>query len=138
MRENKRVLIVDDQKSARQGLTALLTQVPQIEVVGQAANGRDALQLVDNLHPDVVLMDIQMPMMDGLEAIRHIKRRWTEVRVIAITLYSSYRAEALSAGADEFWLKGCPTKLLLGAILTPMNNEGHTYSTENDQDEIAI
>ena len=117
MKENKRVLIVDDQPPALHGLTALLTQVPQIEAVGQVANGQEAMQLVDMLHPDVVLMDIQMPVMDGLEAIRRIKRRWPEVRVIALTMYSSYRTEALSAGADEFLLKGCASKVLLGAIL---------------------
>lgn len=117
MEENKRVLIVDDQPPALHGLTALLTQVPQIEAVGQVANGQEAMQLVDMLHPDVVLMDIQMTVMDGLEAIRRIKRRWPEVRVIALTMYSSYRTEALSAGADEFLLKGCPTKMLLDAIL---------------------
>lgn len=117
MKENKRVLVVDDQPPARQGLTALLTQVPQIEVVGQAASGREALRLVDKLHPDVVLLDIQMPMMDGLEAIRQFKKRWKRVRVIALTLYPSYCAEALSAGADDFLVKGCPTKMLLSAIL---------------------
>ena len=114
---NKRVLIVDDQSPARSGLTALLNQVPQIEVVGLATNGLESLKLVEKLHPDVVLIDIQMPVMDGLETITHIKKRWTKVRVIALTLYPSYRADALSAGADEILIKGCATKMLLGAIL---------------------
>lgn len=117
MNEAIRVLIADDTLPARQGLDALLSMIPRVEVIGQATNGQEAVQLVDMLHPDVVLMDIQMPVMDGLEAIRRIKRRWPEVRVIAMTMYSSYRTEALSAGADEFLLKGCPTKMLLDAIL---------------------
>jgi DNA-binding NarL/FixJ family response regulator len=114
---NKRVLIVDNQSPARNGLAALLNQVPQIEVVGLAANGRESLILIEKLHPDVVLMDIQMPVMDSLEAIRYIKKRWAKVRVIALTLYPSYRADALSVGADEILIKGCETRMLLGAIL---------------------
>lgn len=117
MNESIRVLIADDTLPARKGLDALLSMIPRVEVIGQATNGQEAVQLVDMLHPDVVLMDIQMPVMDGLEAIRRIKRRWPEVRVIALTMYSSYRTEALSAGADEFLLKGCASKILLGAIL---------------------
>ena len=120
MNEAIRVLIADDTLPARQGLIALLTMMPRVEVIGQAANGQEAVQLVNTLRPDVVLMDIQMPVMDGLEATRQIKSRWREVRVIALTMYSSYRTEALSAGADEFLLKGCASKVLLGAILKTM------------------
>jgi CheY-like chemotaxis protein len=90
--------------------------------------------LVDVLHPDVVLMDVQMPVMDGLEAIRRIKRRWTAVRVIALTVYPSYRAEALGAGADDFLLKGCASKVLLAAILKTMCGKGHVYAVQNDQE----
>lgn len=117
MKENKRVLIVDDQSPARQGLNALLIQVPEIEVVGEAANGQESLVLIDELRPDVVLMDIQMPGMDGLETIQQIRKRWTEVKVIALTMYPSYRAEALKVGADEFLIKGCPSNVLISAIL---------------------
>ena len=117
MKENKRVLIVDDQSPARQGLNARLIQVPEIEVVGEATNGQESLVLIDELHPDVVLMDIQMPGMDGLETIHQIRKRWTEVKIIALTMYPSYRAEALMAGADEFLIKGCPSNVLISAIL---------------------
>jgi two-component system secretion response regulator SsrB len=76
------------------------------------------VQRVAERHPDVVLMDIQMPVMDGLEAIRLIKSQWPWVRVIALTLYASYRTKALSAGADVFLVKGCGADRLQDAILT--------------------
>ena len=137
MNESIRVLIADDTLPAHQGLDALLSMIPRVEVIGQATNGQEAVQLVDMLHPDVVLMDIQMPVMDGLEAMRCIKRHWPEVRVIALTIYASYLTEALSAGADEFMLKGCASKVLLGAILKTMYGKGHAYGVQNDQDEFA-
>ena len=67
--------------------------------------------------PDVVLMDIRMPAMDGIEATRAIKSRWPSVRVVAVTLYEEHRAEALAAGADAFLIKGCSPEELIGAIL---------------------
>ena len=67
-------------------------------------------------HPDVVLMDVQMPVMDGLEATRRIKSRWPGVKVIALTMHAGYRAEALAAGADAFLLKGCSSDALQEAI----------------------
>jgi len=137
MSETIRILIADDTLPTRQGLKALLTMMPRVKVIGQATNGQEAVQLVDMLHPDVVLMDIQMPVMDGLEAMRCIKRHWPEVRVIALTIYASYLTEALSAGADEFMLKGCASKVLLGAILKTMYGKGHAYGVQNDQEEFA-
>ena len=75
------------------------------------------MQLAAQLKPDVILMDMQMPVMDGLEATRRIKSQGAQIRVIALTLYSSYRAEALQAGVDAFLLKGCTADCLLDAIL---------------------
>lgn len=88
-----------------------------IEVVGEAVDGREAVRLVEECRPDVVLMDARMPGMDGLEATRLIKSRWSEVRVVILTLYAAYRAEALSAGADAFLVKGCAPEQILEAIL---------------------
>ena len=111
------VLIADDRPTARRALRALLTLYPQVEVVGEAVDGQEAMHFVSESHPDVVLMDMQMPVMDGVEATRRIKEQWPEVRVIALTMYAKYRAEALAAGADAFLLKDGRPDLLLGAIL---------------------
>jgi NarL family two-component system response regulator LiaR len=115
--EQVRVLIVDDQAATRQGLRALLTLSVGVEVVGEAVGGQEAVRLVAECHPDVVLMDVQMPDMDGLEATRCIKGRWPEVRVVALTMYARYRVPALTAGADAFLLKGCSSQALREAIL---------------------
>jgi DNA-binding NarL/FixJ family response regulator len=101
-----RVLIVDDLESNRQGLVALLEFEPDIEAILEAANGREAVQLVADEQPDVVLMDVRMPVMDGVEATRQIKARWPQVKVVVLTMYPSNKAEALAAGADRFLLKG--------------------------------
>jgi DNA-binding NarL/FixJ family response regulator len=75
------------------------------------------VQLVERYRPDVVLMDVRMPGMDGVEATRLIKTGWPQVNVIVLTMYADRRAEALAAGADAVLLKGCPTEALLAAIL---------------------
>ena len=107
-----RIVIADDRPTTRRGLKALLTQFAQVEVVGEAADGQESVDLVAECRPDVVLMDMQMPVMDGLEATRRIKQHWPEVKVIALTIYAKYRAQALEAGVDAFLLKdGAPEKL---------------------------
>ena len=106
MNKTLRVLIVDDLESNRQGLVALLEFEPDIEAILEAANGREAVQLVADEQPDVVLMDVRMPVMDGVEATRQIKVRWPQVKVVVLTMYPSNKAEALAAGADRFLLKG--------------------------------
>jgi DNA-binding NarL/FixJ family response regulator len=113
-----RVLIADDQKPTRLGLSALLTLCPEIELVGEAADGLEAVQLAVERQPDVVLMDMQMPVMNGLEATRRIKIQRSEIKVIALTMYNRYKAQALAAGVDAFLLKGCPTETLVDAILS--------------------
>ena len=112
-----RVLIADDRSRSRDGLRALLVTWPEVEVVGEAADGQEAVRLVEECRPNVVLMDARMPAMDGLQATRLIKDRWPEVKVVVLTMYASYRADALAAGADAFLVKGCPADELLEAIL---------------------
>ena len=114
--EKARILIVDDQASVREGLRTVL-ELEGLEIVGEAAEGREAVQLVEKLRPDVVLMDARMPVLDGLEATRLIKEKWPEVKVIVLTMYALHQADALAAGADAFLVKGCPAEELLEAIL---------------------
>ena len=101
-----RVLVVDDDESYRRGLVALLEFAEGSEVTHEASNGCEALRIVAAEKPDVVLKDARMPIMDGLEATRQIKKRWPQVKVIVLTVYPLYEALALAAGADWFLLKG--------------------------------
>ena len=117
MQERCKVLIADDNDRARNGLRALLAVQQEIEIIGEAADGQEAVQMVTERQPDVVLMDARMPATDGLEATRLIKDMWPEVKVIVLTMYPSYRADALAAGADAFLVKGCPLEELLEAML---------------------
>jgi DNA-binding NarL/FixJ family response regulator len=117
MEQPMQVLIADDRPRSRDGLRALLATWPEMEVAGEATDGREAVRLVEECRPNVVLMDARMPVMDGLEATRIIKDRWPEVKVVVLTMYATYRAGALAAGADAFLVKGCPAEELLEAIL---------------------
>ena len=112
-----RLLIVDDHSQAREGLKALLATTPEVQVVGEASDGKEAIDLLEKYRPDVVLMDARMPVMDGIEATRYIKAEWPEIRVIVLTIHAALQAEALAAGADAFLVKGCPTGELLATIL---------------------
>ena len=111
-----RVLVVDDQESNRKAVMALLEFVESIEATYEAPNGWDALRIVAEEQPDVVLMDVRMPTMNGLETTRQIKVRWPHVKVIVLTVYASYKAEALAVGADWFLLKGASSQVLKDII----------------------
>jgi len=113
-----RVLIVDDHTLVRDGIRALLSLVADIEVVGEAANGREGLAKVAELAPDVVLMDLSMPIMGGLEATRRIRREFPRVRVLALTQYddSEYVIPVIEAGARGFVTKMMAFSELASAI----------------------
>jgi DNA-binding NarL/FixJ family response regulator len=128
-----RLLIADDRLRSREGLRALLGTWPAVEVVGEAVDGRDVVQQVAECCPDVVVMDARMPATDGLEATRLIKATWPQVRVVILTMYPSYKDNAIAAGADAFLVKGCPADELMTAIMVQESKglwiEG-TLSTE--------
>jgi DNA-binding NarL/FixJ family response regulator len=119
-----RVLIVDDVTQVRQDLHTVLTlaggsyEENQIEIVGEAANGLEAIRQADALQPDVVLMDLEMPVLDGYQAARQIKSLCQTCRVIALSIhdYQSARQEAFQAGMDGFIVKGAPVETLVRAI----------------------
>ncbi len=116
--KNIKVLIVDDHTLVRDGIRALLALSSDIDVVGEAANGREALEKIAELTPDVVLMDLAMPLMGGLEATRRIRREFPEVKVLALTQYddSEYVLPVISAGARGFITKMAAFSELASAI----------------------
>jgi DNA-binding NarL/FixJ family response regulator len=113
-----RVLIADDQAMVRAGLHMILESEPDLEVTGEAGDGAQAVDLVRHGRPDVVLMDIRMPVMDGLEATAKITAEYPEARVIVLTTFDvdEYVYEALRAGASGFLLKDAPADDLSAAI----------------------
>jgi DNA-binding NarL/FixJ family response regulator len=115
-----RVLVVDDQSMVRVGLRMLLGSEPGIEVVAEAGNGREGVSLAARLRPDIVLMDIRMPELDGLEATRRILAADASARVVVLTTFDldEYVYEALSAGASGFVLKDDPAEELIAAVRT--------------------
>ena len=113
-----RVLLVDDHKLVRAGIRALLETLPQVEVVGEASDGREALDLAASLKPDIVLMDIAMKGMNGLEATMRLKQTFPEMRVIMLSMYATedYVMQALHAGACGYLVKESATLELERAL----------------------
>jgi len=113
-----RLAVVDDQTLIREGLVSLLDMVPDLEVVGSAANGLDAIDLVAAKGPDVVLMDVQMPGMNGVAATGEIRRRFPDTRVIVLTTFddNEYVFKALEAGAAGYLLKNADPDELARSI----------------------
>jgi len=121
-----RVLLADDQQLIRTGFRVLLDAAPDIEVVGEAADGVSAVEQSRRLRPDVVLMDIRMPRLDGIEATRAIAAALAEVRVLILTTYDldEHVYEALRAGASGFLLKDVRADHLVDAVHTVANGGG--------------
>ncbi|MFI6512713.1 response regulator [Streptosporangium sp. NPDC050855] len=120
-----RVLVADDQTVVREGLVLLLGLLPGIEVAGAAADGREAVLLAGSLRPDVVLMDLRMPRMDGVEATRRIRAEHPEIHVVVLTTYSDDESvfAALAAGARGYLTKDADAEALASAITTVMRGD---------------
>ena len=118
MEEGVKILVVDDHTIVRQGLKALLEAQPGFRVVGEADNGREAVKKAQELSPDVVIMDIAMPILNGLEATRQIKRVLPEVKVLALTMYNDeeYVFQILKSGASGYLIKETAASELINAI----------------------
>ncbi len=113
-----RILLVDDHQMIREGLRALLSGVPELEVVAEAENGHEAIAQCRELLPNLILMDLNMPLLDGVSAVSMIRKRWPEIRVLALTSnVSEHNAvQTLEAGAQGYLLKRSSRDILLGAI----------------------
>lgn len=122
-----RVLLTDDHTIVRKGLLSLLLDQEDIEVVGEAEDGRDALKQTEQLQPDVVVMDITMPLLNGLEATRQIKRYWPHIKVVILTVHTNeeYIFQILEAGASGYVVKDAAPGELLLAIHAA--SEGETF-----------
>ena len=125
MDERQRVLIAEDHTLLRAGLRALLLQDATLEIVGEADNGRDAIRAIGALKPHLVLMDLSMPGMNGIEAITDIKRRYPDTRVLVLTIHKTdeYIHESLRAGADGYILKDATHDELRVAIRSVLNGK---------------
>jgi DNA-binding NarL/FixJ family response regulator len=123
--EPARLLLADDHDLVRDGFHRMLGREPDLEVVGEAANGREAVELCRSLRPDLVLMDVRMPEMDGLEATRTIKAERPEVSVLVVSTHENpdYLFEALKAGAAGYVLKDAPKRRLVDAVRRVLNGE---------------
>jgi DNA-binding NarL/FixJ family response regulator len=118
MGKKKRILIVDDNSLFRSELRSLLSAHQDFDIVGEAKDGLEAIESVQKLHPDLVLMDISMPRMDGLEATRKIKEKSPETIIMALTIQNSpeYLTAALKAGMEGYILKDTPRSILIQSI----------------------
>ena len=113
-----RILLADDHALFRQGLVSLLSSEPDFKVMGEASNGREAIRHALEAKPDIVLMDIQMPNLDGVQATQEILREWPEAKVVMLTMYKQdgYVFEAVKVGAKGYLLKDLDSSALLNAI----------------------
>jgi len=118
MAENVRILIVDDSTHVRKALSAFLSTLSWLKVVYEASDGDEALEMIESQHPDMILMDVKMPTISGLDTTRIIKQRWPEIRIIVLTLYPDYQTQAQQAGADAFLVKGCPMEEISSTIFS--------------------
>jgi len=120
-----KVVIADDHTIVRKGLCALLQGEPDIEVVGEAENGREAIKVVETLSPDVVVMDIAMPGLNGLDTTRQLKKRFPKLKILILTMHDNeeYIFETLRAGASGYLIKRSAPTELIAAIQSVYRNE---------------
>ena len=147
-----KVLVTDDHQLFREGLVNLLFSAPDIEVVAEAVDGKDAIKKVSHFKPDVLLIDIAMPNMNGIEATRELKEKMPEIKIIALSMHSEkqYVKGILEAGADGYLLKNCTYQQLTDAIksvhagkkylstdITTMIINGYLEPSKNDSEGIS-
>ncbi len=136
-----KVLLVDDHMVVRSGLSTVLSVYDDMELVGEACDGKEALRLCEQLQPDIILMDLLMPRMDGVTAIQAVKQRWPQIQIIALTSFKEkeYVEGALKAGASGYLLKNVSADELVNSIrrsppVSPVFHlRLHRYDTESQR-----
>jgi DNA-binding NarL/FixJ family response regulator len=123
--ENLKIVLAEDHTILREGLRALLSADPNFKIIGEARDGREAVHCVEKLAPDLLLMDLSMPRMSGMDAIREIKKRFPEIKIIALTVHKTeeYLLTTLQAGADGYVLKDATHEELVMAIKSVMGGK---------------
>ena len=136
MNKTIRIFLADDHTIVRQGLAKLLEAEPNLRVVGEAENGREAIVKAEKLKPDVVLMDIAMPMLNGIEATRQIRKSCPQTKVIILSMHSHdrYISELFSLGASGYLLKSSTGSDIINAIHTALR--GSTYLSPSISDKV--
>jgi DNA-binding NarL/FixJ family response regulator len=126
-----RLALVDDHTLVRDGIKALLSVIPTVTVVGEAENGADAMEMVEHCNPDLLLVDINLPDINGLELTRKIRDRFPTLKVLVLSMYDSkeYVSESLRSGASGYVLKNAPSREIVAAI-EAIKNGGTFYSAE--------
>ena len=138
MHKKYRIMIVEDHTLLREGLSTMIASDPALEVVGGADNGLDAVRQAVALKPDLILMDINMPVMNGTEALMDIKKREPTIKVMMLTAHKAeeYICDCLQSGADGYVLKHATREELMTAIHKVLN--GKTYLSQEVSDQIVI
>jgi len=134
MKKKIRILLADDHTMVRQGFRMILAGQPDMEIVGEAGNGREAVELAEQLHPDVVVMDVAMPELNGIEATRRLAVSEPRTRVLALSMHkdSVYVREILRAGARGYLLKDAIDRDLLAGVRAVAQGEGYLSPAISD------
>jgi DNA-binding NarL/FixJ family response regulator len=117
------ILLIDSHEDIINGLRGMLSQSPDFTIVGDAADGIEALEKISSLSPNIVITNIKMPGMDGLELTHVIKTKWPEIKVIILTLYDQYTQRARDIGADAYLLKDIKSTELISTIMNVMKGK---------------
>jgi DNA-binding NarL/FixJ family response regulator len=125
-----KILVADDHKLLRQGLVGLLETFENYEIIGQASNGHEVLAILEEYQPDVIILDIEMPLMNGREALTHINKKYPHIKVIMLTMYSGtyYETEYKSLGAYSFLPKNTSIEVLT-EVIDSIKSEKYFYHT---------
>ncbi len=135
MAQKRKIVIAEDHKILREGLKSLLRTVQDLEIVGEAADGLEAIRCVENYHPELLLLDLSMPKMNGISVIRDLKSRFPETRILVLTIHESedYILESFQSGLDGYCLKDSNHSELLNAIRSVLDGKKYLSPTISEK-----